>query len=81
MSDPGVRRVLINIFGGILRCDVVARGVLLAAERSESPVPPMAVRMLGTNAEEGRKILADSSLDVALVDDFAGATAAIQAMV
>ncbi len=81
MSDPGVRRVLINIFGGILRCDVVARGVLLAAERSESPVPPMAVRMLGTNAEEGRRILADSSLDIALVDDFAGATAAIRGMV
>ena len=80
MSDPGVKRVLINIFGGILRCDVVARGVLLAAERSETPVPPMAVRMLGTNAQEGRDILDASDLNVTLVDDFAGATAAIREM-
>jgi succinyl-CoA synthetase beta subunit len=81
MTDPGVKRVLINIFGGILRCDVVARGVLLAAERSEVPVPPMAVRMLGTNAAEGRAILDASDLNVTLVDDFAGATAAIREMV
>jgi succinyl-CoA synthetase beta subunit len=80
MSDPGVKRVLINIFGGILRCDVVARGVLLAAERSQTPVPPMAVRMLGTNAQEGRAILDASDLNVTLVDDFAGATAAIREM-
>jgi succinyl-CoA synthetase beta subunit len=80
MSDPGVKRVLINIFGGILRCDVVARGVLLAAERSETPMPPMAVRMLGTNAQEGRDILDASDLNVTLVDDFAGATAAIREM-
>ena len=80
MSDPGVKRVLINIFGGILRCDVVARGILMAAKRSEGPVPPMVVRMLGTNAEEGRAILSDSDLNIALVDDFAGVTAAIRAL-
>ena len=77
LSDPAVRRVLINIFGGILRCDVVARGVVEAAARSEGPVPPMVVRMLGTNAEEGRRILSEAGLAVTLVDDLGAAAAAI----
>jgi succinyl-CoA synthetase beta subunit len=80
LSDPGVRRVLVNIFGGILRCDVVARGILLAAEKSETSLPPIVVRMLGTNADEGRNILATSDLKVVIVDDFAGVTDAIRDM-
>ena len=79
LSDPSVTRVLVNIFGGILRCDVVARGILMAAEAVPHAVRPMVVRMLGTNAEEGRRLLAESSLDVTLVDDLAEAAEAIKA--
>ena len=78
LSDPGVKAVLINIFGGILRCDVVARGMLqAAAENPQMDSTPMVVRMLGTNAEEGRGILSESDLEVRLVDDLAGAAQAV----
>ena len=56
LSDPAVRSVLINVFGGITRCDLVAQGVLEALERVEATVP-LVVRLDGTNAEEGRAIL------------------------
>ncbi len=59
LSDPDVRAVLVNIFGGITRCDLVARGILEALERVEAHVP-IVVRLDGTNAEEGRRILADA---------------------
>ena len=78
LSDESVERVLVNIFGGILRCDVAARGIILAAERSPDKMRPMVVRMLGTNAEEGREALANSGLDVALVDDLSDAAEALQ---
>jgi len=61
LSDPNVRVVLINIFGGILRCDRVAAGIVEAAKRIEMKVP-MVVRLEGTNVEEGRKILLQSGL-------------------
>ena len=77
LSDESVERVLVNIFGGILRCDVAARGIILAAERAPDKMRPMVVRMLGTNADEGREALANSGLDVALVDDLSGAAAAL----
>ncbi len=80
MSDPEVRCVLINIFGGILRCDVAARGFLMAADEMPDTVRPMVVRMLGTNAEEGRDLLAGSDLNVTLVDDLNGAAEAIRAL-
>ena len=79
LSDESVERVLVNIFGGILRCDVAARGIILAAGRAPDKMRPMVVRMLGTNADEGREALANSGLDVALVDDLSGAAAALQA--
>jgi succinyl-CoA synthetase beta subunit len=60
LSDPAVRSVLINVFGGITRCDLVANGILEALERVEATVP-LVVRLDGTNAEEGRKILADAA--------------------
>jgi succinyl-CoA synthetase beta subunit len=63
LSDPQVRGVLINIFGGIMRCDVLAQGVVDAA-RELSVHNPLVVRMQGTNVEEGRKILADSGLAI-----------------
>ena len=63
LSDENVRVVLINIFGGILRCDVLAQGVVQAAEQVGVNVP-IVVRMEGTNVDEGRRILAESGLDL-----------------
>jgi succinyl-CoA synthetase beta subunit len=60
LSDPSVRCVFINIFGGITRCDVVARGILEALGKVEATVP-IVVRLDGTNAEEGRAILAEAA--------------------
>ena len=78
LSDANVRRVLVNIFGGILRCDVAARGIVLASERVPDKMRPMVVRMLGTNSDEGRETLANSGLDVVLVDDLNQAAEAIR---
>lgn len=61
MSDPSVRAVFINIFGGILRCDVLATGVVAAAKDLQLQVP-VVVRMEGTNVEQGQQILRDSGL-------------------
>jgi succinyl-CoA synthetase beta subunit len=61
LEDGNVKAVLINIFGGILRCDVLARGVLAAAEKTDIRVP-LIVRLEGTNVEEGREILENSGL-------------------
>jgi succinyl-CoA synthetase beta subunit len=60
LSDPSVRSVLVNIFGGITRCDVVARGILEAFRRV-TPKVPIVVRLDGTNAVEGRAILAEAN--------------------
>jgi succinyl-CoA synthetase beta subunit len=60
LSDPDVKSVLVNIFGGITRCDLVAKGILGALERV-SPEVPIVVRLDGTNAEEGRRILAEAN--------------------
>jgi succinyl-CoA synthetase beta subunit len=68
MSDRNVRAVLINIFGGILRCDVLAEGVVQAAKEVGLSVP-LVVRMEGTNVEKGKQILADSKLDIITAGD------------
>jgi succinyl-CoA synthetase beta subunit len=60
LSDAAVKVVLVNIFGGITRCDLVAQGILEALERIEARVP-IVVRLDGTNAEDGRRILADAA--------------------
>jgi len=78
LSDSSVKTVLVNIFGGILRCDVVARGMILGVEELPHINVPIVVRMLGTNAEEGRDILSRSELNVTLVDDMAQAAEAIK---
>jgi succinyl-CoA synthetase beta subunit len=67
MSDPSVRAVFINIFGGILRCDVLATGVVAAAKDLHLTVP-VVVRMEGTNVELGQKILRDSQLNFTIAD-------------
>ncbi|MDT8896793.1 ADP-forming succinate--CoA ligase subunit beta [Thermanaerothrix sp. 4228-RoL] len=61
LSDPKVKVVLINIFGGITRCDEVARGILSALSEVK-PRVPMVIRLVGTNAEEGRRMLADARM-------------------
>ncbi|CAB1065265.1 Succinyl-CoA ligase [ADP-forming] beta chain (EC [Olavius sp. associated proteobacterium Delta 1] len=68
LSDPSVKGILINIFGGILRCDVLAEGVVQAAQKIGINVP-VVVRMEGTNIEEGRRILAESGLDLITATD------------
>jgi len=67
LSDKNVRAVLINIFGGILRCDTLATGVVAAAHELNVHLP-IVVRMEGTNVELGRKILAESGLDFTVAD-------------
>ena len=68
LSDPHVEAILINIFGGILRCDILATGVVAAAKKVGLQLP-VVVRMEGTNAAEGRKILAESGLDLITATD------------
>jgi succinyl-CoA synthetase beta subunit len=61
LSDPNVKAILVNIFGGITRCDEVARGMITAIAEVK-PNVPIVVRLVGTNAEEGRQILSDANL-------------------
>jgi succinyl-CoA synthetase beta subunit len=72
LSDPAVQGVLINIFGGIVRCDMVARGVVAAAQEVKLSIP-LVVRLEGTNVEEGRRVLAESGLDLIVGDGMADA--------
>ncbi len=72
LKDHRVRAILINIFGGILRCDVLARGVVAAAQKIRIGVP-LIVRLEGTNVEQGRRILQDSGLDFLVARDLAQA--------
>jgi succinyl-CoA synthetase beta subunit len=78
LSDKNVKAILINIFGGILRCDVLANGVVQAAKETGLNVP-LIVRMEGTNVEEGRKILADSGLNMMTAVDLKDASEKIKA--
>jgi len=80
LSDPNVKGILINIFGGILRCDVLAEGVVQAARKTGITVP-VVVRMEGTNIEEGRKILADSGLKLTTAADLKDAAAKVAQIV
>jgi succinyl-CoA synthetase beta subunit len=61
LTDPNVKTVLLNIFGGITRCDEVARGILFALDEVK-PQVPIVVRLVGTNAEEGRKLISDANM-------------------
>jgi succinyl-CoA synthetase beta subunit len=67
-ADPNVKGILVNIFGGIMRCDVIAEGVI-AAVREVGLKVPLVVRLEGTNVEQGRKILGESGLDVIAAND------------
>ena len=63
MEDPNVKGILVNIFGGIMRCDIIARGVI-AATQALKLEDPLVVRLVGTNFEEGRRILSESGLNI-----------------
>ncbi|HEY4204271.1 MAG TPA: ADP-forming succinate--CoA ligase subunit beta [Xanthobacteraceae bacterium] len=67
-SDPNVKGILVNIFGGIMKCDVIAQGVIAAVEAVGLKVP-LVVRLEGTNVEEGKKIIRESGLNVLPADD------------
>jgi succinyl-CoA synthetase beta subunit len=70
MEDPNVKGILVNIFGGIMRCDIIARGVIAATEALSLDVP-LVVRLAGTNVEQGKEILAASDLNIHPANDLA----------
>jgi len=80
LADPHVEGVLVNIFGGIMRCDVIAEGVVAAAREVNLHVP-LVVRLEGTNVDQGKQILADSGLPITPADDLADAAQKIVAAV
>lgn len=76
MSDPNVEGILVNIFGGIMRCDVIAEGVI-AATREMGLTIPLVVRLAGTNVEQGKKLLSESGLNIIPADDLADAASKV----
>ncbi len=80
LKDKNVKGVLINIFGGILRCDILAKGVVEAVGKVGIKVP-VVIRMEGTNVEEGRKILAESGLNLVTATDLKDAAEKVAAIV
>jgi succinyl-CoA synthetase beta subunit len=72
LSDPKVKAILVNIFGGIMNCAVLAEGIIAAAKEGEIRVP-LVVRMEGTNVEQGKKLLKDSGLAIITADGLADA--------
>lgn len=72
LSDPAVEGILVNIFGGIMRCDIIAEGVIAAAKETSLAVP-LVVRLEGTNVELGKQIMADSGLAIIPADNLADA--------
>ena len=78
-SDPNVKAVFVNIFGGIMRCDVIAQGIVAAAKELGLR-QPLIVRLEGTNVEKGKQILETSGLKIIPADDMAdGARKAVEA--
>jgi succinyl-CoA synthetase beta subunit len=72
LQDPKVKAILVNIFGGIMKCDVIAEGVIAAAKELELKVP-LVVRLEGTNVEKGKEILSKSGLKITAADDIGDA--------
>ena len=79
LSDPSVKAVLINVFGGILRCDTLANGVVAAA-RDLGITVPIVIRMEGTNLAEGRKVLEDSGFNFTVADGMKDAAEKVVAL-
>jgi succinyl-CoA synthetase beta subunit len=80
LKDPAVKGILVNIFGGIMRCDIIAEGIIAAAKEVNLSVP-LVVRLEGTNVELGKKILAESGLPIISGDNLGDAAAKIVAEV
>ena len=80
LSDPNVKGILVNIFGGIMRCDIIANGIVEAAKEISLSVP-VVVRLEGTNVEQGKEILAKSGLSIISASDLADAAQKIVAAV
>jgi succinyl-CoA synthetase beta subunit len=80
LSDPAVKGILVNIFGGIMRCDIIDDGIIAAAKEVDLKVP-LVVRLEGTNVEEGKAILADSGLAIVPANDLGDAARKIVAAV
>ncbi len=80
LSDPNVEGILVNIFGGIMRCDIIAEGIIAAAKEMQITVP-LVVRLEGTNVQLGKKILEDSGLAIIPADDLGDAAKKIVAAV
>ena len=80
LSDPNVEGILVNIFGGIMRCDIIAQGIVEAAKQMEIKVP-LVVRLEGTNVKLGKEILAGSGLDIIPADDLGDAAKKVVAAV
>ena len=72
LSDKNVKGILINIFGGIMRCDVLAQGIVEAAKETKINIP-LVVRLAGTNSKEGKKILDESGLKIISASDLGDA--------
>jgi succinyl-CoA synthetase beta subunit len=72
LSNEGVKAILVNIFGGIVRCDLIAEGVITAVKEVGVSVP-VVVRLEGTNVEKGRELLAHSGLDIIAAEDLTDA--------
>ena len=80
LSDPAVEGILVNIFGGIMKCDIIAEGVVAAAKEVELEAP-LVVRLEGTNVEKGKEILANSGLAITPADDLEDAAQKVVAAV
>lgn len=72
MNDPSVEAILVNIFGGIMKCNIIAEGIIAAVKEAGLNVP-LVVRLEGTNVDEGRKLLKESGLDLIAAEDLADA--------
>jgi succinyl-CoA synthetase beta subunit len=79
LSDTSVKAVLVNIFGGIVQCDVIAAGILAAIEQIHVAVP-VVVRLEGTNAEQGRALLSNTGLNIYAAEDLAHAAEQVVAL-
>ena len=80
LEDPAVKGILVNIFGGIMRCDIIARGVISATQALDLDVP-LVVRLVGTNFEEGREILSESDLNIHTAETLAEGAQKIVALI
>jgi len=80
LSDPAVKGILVNIFGGIMRCDIIAEGIIAAAKEVNLSVP-LVVRLEGTNVQQGKDLLAGSGLPIVAADDLGDAARKIVAEV